>query len=115
MPLSHRSTDRQQTRSQQLSNSPTKPPEEYSTYKGPDRRKRVRAGGDAIERLEQIVQNMPQFTTEEQVLVRQVLEAYRGWQVLGKAMKLLVLFLAGVSAVVVGFSHIKTLLKAWLI
>ena len=70
---------------------------------------------DVIERLEQIVQNMPQFTAEEQALVRQVLEAYRGWQVLGKAMKLLVLFLAGVSAVVVGFGHIKTLLKAWLI
>ena len=93
------------------------PPEENSAYQGPERRTRTRAwsNNDAIERLEQIVQNMPQFTAEEQVLVRQVLEAYRGWQVLGKAMKLFVLFLAGVSAVVVGFSHIKTLLKAWLI
>ena len=92
-------------------------PEEDSSYQGPERRTRSRAcsNDDAIERLEQIVQNMPQFTAEEQALVRQVLEAYRGWQVLGKAMKLLVLFLAGVSAVVVGFSHIKTLLKAWLI
>ena len=96
----------------------TRPPlEEDSAYQGPERRTRTRAcsNDDAIERLEQIVQNMPQFTAEEQVLVRQVLEAYRGWQVLGKAMKLLVLFLAGVSAVVVGFSHIKALLKAWLI
>ena len=93
------------------------PPKEDNSYQGPERRTRDRAcsNDDAIERLEQIVQNMPQFTTEEQVLVRQVLEAYRGWQVLGKAMKLLVLFLAGVSAVVVGFGHIKTLLKAWLI
>ena len=93
------------------------PLEENSSYQGPERRTRARAcsNDDAIERLEQIVQNMPQFTTEEQVLVRQVLEAYRGWQILGKAMKLLVLFLAGVSAVVVGFSNIKTLLKAWLI
>ena len=93
------------------------PPEENNLYQGPERRTRARAcsNDDAIERLEQIVQNMPQFTVEEQVLVRQVLEAYRGWQVLGKAMKLLVLFLAGVSAIVVGFSHIKTLLKAWLI
>ena len=91
----------------------TKSPDEYS---GPERRNHIRKyDEDAIERLEQIVQNMPQFTAEEQVLVRQVLEAYRGWQVLGKAMKLLVLFHAGVSAVVVGFSHIKTLLKAWLI
>lgn len=93
------------------------PLEEDSPYQGSERRTRTRAcsNDDAIERLEQIVQNMPQFTAEEQVLVRQVLEAYRGWQVLGKAMKLLVLFLAGVSAVVVGFGHIKTLLKAWLI
>ena len=91
----------------------TKSPDEYS---GPERRRHIRDyDEDAIERLEQIVQNMPQFTAEEQVLVRQVLEAYRGWQVLGKAMKLLVLFLAGVSAIVVGFSHIKSLLKAWLI
>ena len=98
--------------------SPLSPlPEEGSSYKGPERRirKRPQTEDDAIERLEQIVQNMPQFTAEEQVLVRQVLEAYRGWQVLGKAMKLFVLFLAGVSAVVVGFSNIKTLLKAWLI
>ncbi len=94
-----------------------RPPSEDEDYNGPERRTRARAcsNDDAIERLEQIVQNMPQFTAEEQVLVHQVLEAYRGWQVLGKAMKLLVLFLAGVSAVVVGFSNIKALLKAWLI
>ena len=96
-----------------MSSKNTKPPDEYS---GPERRSHSRNyDEDAIERLKQIVQNMPQFTAEEQVLVRQVLEAYRGWQVLGKAMKLFVIFLAGISAVVVGFSHIKTLLKAWLI
>ena len=93
----------------------TRPPPDEPEYTGPERRSRNRANDDAIERLEQIVQGMPQFTQEEQALVRQVLEAYRGWQILGKAMKLLVLFLAGVSAVVVGFGHIKTLLKAWLI
>ena len=93
----------------------TKPLINEVSYTGPERRSRNRENDDAIERLEQIVQGMPQFTQEEQALVRQVLEAYRGWQVLGKAMKLLVLFLAGVSAIVVGFSHIKTLLKAWLI
>ena len=94
---------------------PTKPPPDEPEYTGSERRSRSRANDNAIERLEQIVQGMPQFSAEEQALVRQVLEAYRGWQVLGKAMKLLVLFLAGVSAVIVGFSHIKTLLKAWLI
>ena len=96
----------------------TRPPlEEDSAYQGPERRTRTRAcsNDDAIERLEQIVQNMPQFTAEEQVLVRQVLEAYRGWQVLGKAMKLLVLFLAGISAIVVGLGHAKSIFKAWLI
>ena len=92
------------------------PPEEDGSYQGPERRSRSRscADDDAIERLEQIVQGMPQFTTEEQALVRQVLEAYRGWQVLGRAMKLLVMFLAGVSALVVAGGHIKDVLKAWL-
>ena len=56
------------------------PPEDDASYQGPERRSRSRsrADDDAIERLEQIVQGMPQFTAEEQVLVRQVLEAYRG-------------------------------------
>ncbi len=92
------------------------PPEEDGSYQGPERRarSRSRADDDAIERLEQIVQGMPQFTTEEQALVRQVLEAYRGWQVLGKAMKMLIVLLAGISALVVGFGHLKSVLKVWL-
>ena len=60
------------------------------------------------------MQGMPQFTTEEQALVRQVLEAYRGWQVLGKAMKMLIVLLAGLSALVVGLGHLKAVLKVWL-
>lgn len=92
------------------------PPEEDGSYQGPERRtrSRSRADDDAIERLEEIVQGMPQFTPEEQALVRDVLEAYRGWQVLGRAMKLLVMFLAGVSALVVAGGHIKDVLKVWL-
>ena len=92
------------------------PPEEGGSYQGPERRSRSRsrADDDAIERLEQIVQGMPQFTAEEQVLVRQVLEAYRGWQVLGKAMKMLIVLLAGISALVVGMGHLKAVLKGWL-
>ena len=94
-------------------------PEEDGSYQGPERRSRSRsrsrADDDAIERLEQIVQGMPQFTTEEQALVRQVLEAYRGWQVLGKAMKMLIALLAGVSALVVGLGHLKAALKGWLV
>ena len=98
-----------------MSSHNTKPPINEISYVGPERRSRNRADDDAIERLEQIVQGMPQFTAEEQILVRQVLEAYRGWQVLGKAMKLLVLFLAGISAIVVGLGHAKSIFKAWLI
>jgi len=92
------------------------PPDEGGSYQGSERRSRSRsrADDDAIERLEQIVQGMPQFTAEEQVLVRQVLEAYRGWQVLGKAMKMLIVLLAGISALVVGFGHLKSVLKVWL-
>ena len=69
---------------------------------------------DAIEKLEALVKAMPQFTPEEQTLVREVLEAYRGWLVLGKALKLLIVLLAGISATVVAGGHIKTALKAWL-
>ena len=95
-----------------MSPKSTKPPDEYS---GPERRSHTRKyDEDAIERLEQIVQNMPQFTAEEQALVRQVLEAYRGWQVLGKAMKMLIVLLAGISALVVGLGHLKSVLKVWL-
>ena len=95
-----------------MSSTSKKKPDEYS---GPERRSHTRKyDEDAIERLEQIVQNMPQFTAEEQVLVRQVLEAYRGWQVLGKAMKMLIVLLAGISALVVGLGHLKAVLKVWL-
>lgn len=90
------------------------PPEEYGSYQRPERLSRSRADDDAIERLEQIVHSMPQFTAEEQMLVRQVLEAYRGWQVLGKAAKMLIVVLAGVSALVVGLGHLKSVLKVWL-
>lgn len=93
---------------------PTKPPPDETEYTGPERRSRSRSDDDAIERLEQIVQGMPQFTAEEQALVRQVLEAYRGWQVLGKAAKMLIMALAGISALVVGMGHLKALLKGWL-
>ena len=90
------------------------PPEDDASYQVPERRTRSRANDDAIERLEQIVQGMPQFTADEQALVRQVLEAYRGWQVLGKAAKMLIVLLAGVSALVVGLGHLKSVLKVWL-
>ena len=90
------------------------PPEDDASYQGPERRTRSRANDDAIERLEQIVHGMPQFTAEEQKLVRDVLEAYRGWQVLGKAAKMLIVLLAGVSALVVGLGHLKAVLKVWL-
>ncbi len=69
---------------------------------------------NAVEKLEALVKAMPQFTAEEQTLVREVLEAYRGWLVLGKALKLLIVLLAGISATVVASGHIKTALKAWL-
>lgn len=92
------------------------PPEDDGPYQGPERRTRARdcSKDDAIERLEQIVHGMPQFTAEEQKLVRDVLEAYRGWQVLGKAAKMLIVVLAGVSALVVGLGHLKAVLKVWL-
>ena len=73
-----------------------------------------REDDNVIERLEQIVSGMPQFTQEEHKLVKEVLEAYRGWLVLGRAAKLLVIILAGISAVAVASGHIKEALRAWL-
>lgn len=85
-------------------------------WDGKDRREGPRRVIDAdIDRLERIVRDMPQLTTEEHKLLRDVLEAYRGWQVLGRAAKLLVLFLAGISAVAVAGGHIKEALRSLLL
>lgn len=82
----------------------------------PERRlKPRRSDDDAIEKLEGIVANMPQFSTEEHKLVKEVLEAYRGWLMLGKAFKLLVIILAGISAIAVAGGHIKEALRAWIL
>lgn len=89
----------------------TKPP-----WDGQDRRTGPRRTVDEdIDRLERLVREMPQLTTEEHKLLRDVLEAYRGWQVLGRAAKLLVLFLAGISAVAVAGGHIKEALRSLLL
>ena len=91
-------------------------PKKKTPYDGIDRRQTPRrASDDDIEKLERIVRDMPQLTVEEQKLLKDVLEAYRGWQVLGKAAKMLVFLLAGLSALVVGFGHLKEVLKSWLI
>lgn len=89
----------------------TEPP-----WDGQDRRTSPRRTTDEdIDRLERLVREMPQLTTEEHKLLRQVLDAYRGWQVLGRAAKLLVLVLAGISAVAVAGGHIKEALRSWLL
>ncbi len=43
-----------------------------------------------------------------------IIEAYRGWQILGMATKWLVLFLAGLSGIFVALGHIKEGFKLWL-
>jgi len=85
-------------------------------YDGEERRRYPRrTSDDDVERLERLVREMPQLTPEEHKLLKDVLDAYRGWQVLGKAAKLLVVFLAGVSAVAVAGGHIKDALRSWLL
>ena len=97
--------------SQNLNARKTQPP-----WDGDERRAGPRRTTDEdIDRLEKLVREMPQLTVEEHKLMRDVLEAYRGWQVLGRAAKLLVLFLAGVSAVVVASGHIKEALRSWML
>lgn len=67
-----------------------------------------------LERLEHRARSIPDFSDDERAELHKIIEAYRGWQVLGKATKWLVLLLAGLSGLIIALSQIKEALKSWL-
>lgn len=68
-----------------------------------------------IARLEKMIKEIPQFSSENQALAIEALTAYRGLLALGKLSKFVVLVLAGISAAVVGANHFKDILRSWLL
>lgn len=69
---------------------------------------------DLLRRFEEHVAHDPHFSAEEAEMMRQIMEAYRMWRVLGRATKLLVVVLATMSAGVVAWEHLVASLKKWL-
>jgi len=90
-------------------------PSTKQPWDGTNRRTKPRVKEtDSLEKLEGIVEHSAQFSSDEVQLVKDIIEAYRGWMILGKAIKVLIMILAGVSATVVAFGHMKQVLKSWL-
>lgn len=69
---------------------------------------------DPLCKLEKCAIYSNQITDEDLKQLHLIIEAYRGWQVLGKAAKWLVMFLAGLSAFFVALGQLKEVLKVWL-
>lgn len=69
---------------------------------------------DLLRRFEEHVAHDPHFSAEEAEMMRQIMEAYRTWRVLGRATKWFVLTLATMSAGIVAWEHLVTSLKKWL-
>lgn len=69
---------------------------------------------DLLRRFEAHVESDPKFSAEEAAMLRQIMEAYRAWSVLGRGAKWLVMGLATISAGLVAWEHLMTALKRWL-
>lgn len=68
-----------------------------------------------LERLERKAECDPDFSPQEVEILRQIIEAYRGWAMLGRMTKWLVAGLAGFSVVAVALSHLTGALRKWLL
>jgi len=75
---------------------------------------RTRKPDELLERLEERAESDPEFTAAEIELLRQIIEAYRGWAMLGRMTKWFVAALAGFSVIAVGMSHLAAGIKRWL-
>ena len=69
---------------------------------------------EVLDKLEKHATADPDFTSEEKALIRQIIEAYRGWSALGKATKGFIAFLVIVSGGVTAGGIILGALKSWL-
>lgn len=69
---------------------------------------------DLLKRFEEHVAHDPKFSPEEAALLRQIMEAYRAWSVMGRATRWVVIGLASISAGIVAWEHLMGTLKRWL-
>jgi hypothetical protein len=69
------------------------------------------------ELLKKLVEKAPAagFSADEVALLRQVLDAYRGWAALGRATRFLVVSLALVAAAVAAWETLIGKLRTWLV
>lgn len=82
-------------------------------YTGPERRRWPRPP-DSLSKLESIARASGEFSPEDIKQLHLMIEAYKGWQVLGRMAKWLVVFLAGLSGFIIAFGQIKEVLRSWL-
>lgn len=82
----------------------------------PGEERRADAKADALlEALERRIEQHEPLTPAEIAVLRNVIEAYRGWLMLGRAAKWLMFILAGITTMAVGFGHMRGWLRSWLI
>ena len=86
-----------------------------SGWPGRDSRKRPRAESDPLDKLEGYAARAGDLSEEDVKQLRLIIEAYRGWQMLGKATKWLVVALAGLSGLFVALGHIRENIRLWLL
>ena len=69
---------------------------------------------DLLKRFEDHLSSDPSFSKDEAAMLRQIMEAYRAWSVLGRGARWLVMGLATISAGLVAWEHLMISLKRWL-
>lgn len=70
---------------------------------------------EMLNKLNQVVCHSPEFTKEETLLIRRLLEAYRGWIFVGRMGKLILLMLAIVAAGMSAYEQIIKAIKTYLV
>lgn len=67
-----------------------------------------------IEKVEQCTAKAPEFSQEELVALRAMMAAWRGWLILGKASKWLIVSLGLLAGFVVSMNTLTAALRDWL-
>lgn len=70
---------------------------------------------EVLERFAQRAQDDPQFTDEEAKVLRQVMDAYRGWQAFGRGVRVIVVALGLVAAGLTAYDAIMDRVRAWIL
>mgnify|MGYP000234945075 CR=1 FL=1 len=80
---------------------------------GVDRRATVQADA-LLEALSKRIESHEPLSTAEIAILRKVIEAYRGWLLLGGLTKWVLVVLGGITAAAVGIGHLRSGFKLWL-